>query len=63
MISAIYIFYTYFLTSITSELHTMVRSRILVELINISYCAVVFGMNTLYEWQQTRQLRAESNKS
>ena len=30
---------------------------------NISYCAVVFGMNTLYEWQQTRQLRAESNKS
>ena len=58
MISAIYI-----LTSITSELHTMVRSRILVELINISYCAVVFGMNTLYEWQQTRQLRAESNKS
>lgn len=64
MISAIYIFYTYFLTSITSELHTMVRSRILVELINIiSYCAVVFGMNTLYEWKQTRQLRAESNKS
>lgn len=41
----------------------MVRSRILVELINISYCAVVFGMNTLYEWKQTRQLRAESNKS
>lgn len=41
----------------------MIRSRILVELINISYCAVVFGMNTLYEWQQTRQLRAESNKS
>lgn len=63
MISAIYIFYTYFLTSITSELHTMVRNHILVELINISYCAVVFGMNTLYEWQQTRQLRAESNKS
>lgn len=62
MISAIYILYI-FLTSITSELHTMVRSRILVELINISYCAVVFGTNTLYEWQQTRQLRAESNKS
>lgn len=62
MISAIYILYI-FLTSITSELHTMVRNRILVELINISYCAVVFGMNTLYEWQQTRQLRAESNKS
>ena len=41
----------------------MVRSRILVELINISYCAEVFGMNILYEWQQTRQLRAESNKS
>lgn len=41
----------------------MVRNRILVELINISYCAVVFGMNTLYEWKQTRQLRAESNKS
>lgn len=34
-----------------------------VNLIDISYCAVVFGMNTLYEWQQTRQLRAESNKS
>ena len=62
MISAIYLLYI-FSTSITSELHTMVRSRILVELINISYCAVVFGMNTLYEWQQTRQLRAESNKS
>ena len=62
MISAIYILYI-FLTSITSELHTMVRNRILVELINISYCAVVFGMNTLYEWKQTRQLRAESNKS
>lgn len=62
MINAIYILYI-FSTSITSELHTMVRSRILVELINISYCAVVFGMNTLYEWQQTRQLRAESNKS
>ena len=41
----------------------MVRNRILVELINISYCAVVFGMNTLHEWQQTRQLRAESIKS
>ena len=62
MISAIYILYI-FSTSITSELHTMVRSHIWVELINISYCAVVFGMNTLYEWKQTRQLRAESNKS
>lgn len=31
----------------------MVRSRkdieLLVDLINVSYCAVVFGMNTLYE--------------
>ena len=62
MISAIYILYIFF-NLLTSELHTMVRSRILVELINISYCAVVFGMNTLYEWQQTRQLRAKSNKS
>ena len=45
----------------------MVRSRkdikLRVNLIDVSYCAVVFGMNTLYEWQQTRQLRAESNKS
>lgn len=45
----------------------MVRSRkdikLRVNLIDVSYCAVVFGMNILYEWQQTRQLRAESNKS
>ena len=37
--------------------------ELLINLIIISYCAVVFGMNTLYEWKQTRQLRAESNKS
>lgn len=34
-----------------------------INLIDVSYCAEVFGMNILYEWQQTRQLRAESNKS
>lgn len=37
--------------------------ELLINLIDITYCAVVFGINTLYEWQQTRQLRAESNKS
>jgi len=37
--------------------------KLRINLIDVSYCAVVFGMNTLYEWQQTRQLRAESNKS